>query len=128
MSSKTVRDYMSTKIHSIRAGETAHVADSLMEKHGVRHLPVLDGGKLVGVISDRDIKSAVAGGGDPRKLIIENICAPLPYVATASTPLAAVAKEMAAQHIGSTVIVDDDEKAVGIFTASDALRALSELA
>jgi len=128
MSRKTIADYMSTEIHSVRAGETAHTADVLMKKHSVRHLPVKDGGELVGVISDRDVKAAMAGGRDPRKVVIEAICAPLPYVAKPDTLLADVAREMAAQHIGSTVVVDDAGKAVGIFTASDALRALSDLA
>ena len=55
-----VRDVMQTKLHTVTPVTTLPEALRLTSERGVRHLPVLDGDRLVGILSDRDLKRAMA--------------------------------------------------------------------
>ena len=54
--SLTVRDVMATSLVTVRPRETARHAYRLMRDHRFRHLPVVEDGRLVGVLSDRDLR------------------------------------------------------------------------
>lgn len=105
----------------------ANVKDSagLDEKqHKIRHLPVLHGGKLRGVISDRDLKMAFSiRGVDPSTTTIEEIAVEDPFTIEPNAKLDDVVRIMAEKRIGSALVVDN-HKLVGIFTTTDALRTL----
>jgi acetoin utilization protein AcuB len=51
----TIQKYMTPTPHTIGQEQTLQVAHDVMREHGVRHLPVLEGGKLVGLLSQRDL-------------------------------------------------------------------------
>jgi acetoin utilization protein AcuB len=121
----TVGSYMTKTPHTIGADQTLKVARQLMSDHHVRHLPVLHGGELVGVLSEREVRSFEALPGSSL-LTVEEAMVPDAYVTPASAPLDTVAGEMATRRLGSAVVVDDTAKVVGVFTAVDALRALSD--
>lgn len=99
-------------------------AQALMVRHGIRHLPIVDQGDLVGIVSDRDLTVAERFC-DPGSTPLERVMTTEPYFALPSTPLQEVAKTMAKERIGAAVIVDGG-RIVGVFTAVDALRALGE--
>ncbi len=92
-----------------------------MEELSIRHLPVLELDRLVGIVSDRDLKAAAARGSNPP--VSEIMCKDV-YVVTSTTPLADVANDMADGKFGSAVVVDAIGKVIGIFTTTDALRIL----
>jgi acetoin utilization protein AcuB len=122
----TVSEYMTASPHSIGAEQTLSRARTVMLELGVRHLPVLHGGKLVGVVSDRDVRVVEAlEGVDLKHVIVSDAMSAEVYSVAASTPLAEVASEMAEKRLGSALIVKDG-KVVGIFTTVDACRALAE--
>jgi acetoin utilization protein AcuB len=121
----TVGSYMTRAPHTIGAEQTLKVARQLMSDHHVRHLPVLHGGELVGVLSEREVRSFEALPGSSL-LTVEEAMVPDAYVTAASAPLDTVAGEMASRRLGSAVVVDDASNVVGVFTAVDALRALSD--
>lgn len=100
----------------------------LMERHGIRHLPVVRGDAVVGIVSDRDVR-LVAGLTAAEKLQVRagDIMATEPMTVQATTPLEDVAYQMASQKIGSVIVNEDDGKLLGIFTAIDALNALVEI-
>ena len=50
-----IRDVMSQPVHTLTADHTAQDAALLMSRHGIRHLPVTEGGKVVGIVSQRDL-------------------------------------------------------------------------
>lgn len=102
---------------------------ALMERHGIRHLPILRGGAVVGLVSERDVR-LVSGLTAAEKLQVRagDIMATQPLVVTASMPLDEVASAMSRQKVGSAIVNDDDGRFVGIFTAVDALNALVEIA
>lgn len=115
--------YMTPCPLTIQRDATIATAGELMKRYGIRHLPVLDGPDLVGVVSDRDLTVAERVG--PAGVAIGDIMSPEPYVAVPSTPLAEVADEMARQKYGAAVIIDRGN-VVGVFTVIDALRAIAE--
>lgn len=117
--------YMTPCPHTVRRDETLAVAREHMVRYGIRHLPVLDDGDLVGILSDRELAVAERVGRDEVGLTVGDLMTPDPYIALPSTPLAEVAGEMAHKKYGAAVIVDRGN-VVGVFTPIDALRAIAE--
>jgi acetoin utilization protein AcuB len=124
----SIADFMTPGPHSIGRDQSLAAAHRLMREHRIRHLPVLDGGKLVGVISDRDLHLAeTLKDVDAERVPVEDAMTPSPYWVGPATPLAVVAREMAEQKIGSAVVIDG-KRIAGVFTVTDALRALADYA
>ena len=102
-------------------------AHKMMHDHAFRHLPVLHGGQLVGMVTDRDLKLIeTLKDVDPEKVPVEDAMSTQVYAVPPETPLDEVASEMAAHKYGSAVVMQNG-KVVGIFTTVDACRALAEL-
>lgn len=123
----TVQKYMTYVPKSIGFDQTLSQARDYMNKLHVRHLPVLKGGQLVGVITDRDI-SLVLGFNDTdaKTLKVEEAYTPDPYFTTPTAPLNEVVALMAEKKYGCAIVVDNGNL-VGIFTEVDAYKALVEL-
>lgn len=122
-----VQAYMSALPHSIGFDQSLEKAEELMEDNRIRHLPVLKGGKLLGVLSDRDIRIARSFTDlDLTNVKAEDIMVDAPYTVAPETPVARVAREMAENKYGSAIVLQK-EKVVGIFTAIDGLKALADL-
>lgn len=100
-------------------------AQSFMKECGIRHLPVIEGGRIIGVVSDRDLNKAVNFVG-PGDLLVEDVMVPDPYSVDKSTPLSQVVKVMADRRYGCAIVKDESEQVIGIFTTTDALRLLSQ--
>lgn len=103
-------------------------AQDRMSANNIRHLLVTRDDHLVGVLSSRDITFALAlPGVKPEKLTVTNAMATEPFTCGPKASLAEVCKEMEAHRYGCAVIVDEG-LVVGIFTTTDALRAVRALA
>ena len=123
----TVRDYMTPHPFTIGLQQTMERAHEMMREHRLRHLPVLDGGELVGIVTERDLHLIeTLKDTNPREVTVEEAMTPEPWTVTPDTPIAQVAAEMAAQRYGAAIVVDDYGRVQGIFTTVDALRALVE--
>ena len=123
----SISKYMTTLPHTIGADQSLVKANQMMSELRVRHLPVLSGGTLVGVLSDRDVKLVESFKDvDPANVKVEEAFSPEPYIATPSSSLAEVCAEMARHKYGCALICDN-HKLVGIFTWVDALNAFNEL-
>jgi acetoin utilization protein AcuB len=128
---RTVGAWMTKQVHTIGDDQTLAVARERMHHHDVRHLPVLHGGHLVGVVSTRDIAMVEALPGiDITKVTVDEAMAEEPYAVTSDTSLSRVAANMAERKIGTAIVVADrdGDQVVGVFTTTDALRALATLA
>lgn len=122
-----ISHYMTPHPHSIGSDQSLATAAGLMREHHIRHLPVLEGQKLTGMLSDRDLKFAMSFQGcDAQKVLVSEVATEEVYTAAPNTPLDAVLRSMSAGKIGSAVIMDNG-KLVGIFTAVDAIEAFEEL-
>lgn len=122
-----VSKYMTTNPHTVRPSLTLAEAMQLMREHQIRHLPVLDGGQLVGMLSERDIRIIESFKGvDPTKTLVEDAMEQQVYAVRPGAPLDEVVSEMASKKYGSAVVMQN-LNVVGIFTVVDALNAISEL-
>jgi acetoin utilization protein AcuB len=129
--SSTVAAWMTAQVHTIGDDQTLAEARERMHHHDVRHLPVLHGGHLVGVVSNRDIALVESlPGVDITRVTVDEAMAEEPWTVTADTALAQVAAVMAERKLGTAIVVDsrDGDQVVGVFTTTDALRALATLA
>jgi len=123
----TIQKYMTTMPHTVGAEQTLTKAEGFMREYKIRHLPVLKGGKLVGILTDRDIALVESlSGVDPKKITVDEAFSPEPYFTTPDAKLDEVVSIMAEKKYGC-VLVQDNKKLVGIFTWVDALNAMSEL-
>jgi len=120
----TVADYMTPGPHTIGREQSLVAAKQMMQKSHVRHLPVLHGGKLVGVLSDRELAAIETLPGS-KQLTVEDAMVPDVFMTSADASLATVAGDMARLRLGSAIVLKDDH-VVGVFTAVDALRALAD--
>jgi acetoin utilization protein AcuB len=127
MPSPIVERYMSAPPVTIAPERTLAEAHRLMREHGIRHLPVVDGGRLVGLLSQRDLYLLeTLASVDPAAETVGEAMSAEPYAVAPDAPLERVAATMAERRIGSAVVLDDGA-VVGLFTTTDALRALTVL-
>jgi acetoin utilization protein AcuB len=123
----TLQKYMTVLPHTIGKDQTLAHAEDLMHEYRVRHLPVLDAGQLVGILTDRDIKLVETFKDvEADKVKVEEAYSPDPYITSPSALLSEVCDQMVAKKYGCVLVVDN-KKLVGIFTWVDALKAFSEL-
>lgn len=122
----TVQKFMTPMPHTIGKDMKIDTAFDMMREHRIRHLPVQDGGHLVGIVTDRDLKFA-SSFKDAGSLTVADIMMPDPYKVKPETPMDRVAFEMADHKYGCAVIEQENHKVVGILTATDALRILGEM-
>ena len=121
-----IEKFMSTLPHTINEDMPVSKAMSMMREYRIRHLPVESGGKLVGVVSDGDIKLA-ASFTHAEELVMEDVMTPEPYTIPPHTPIDKVVLNMAEHKYGCAIIKQENGKVVGIFTANDGLRVLGEI-
>ena len=127
MHNKPIAAFMTRVAYQIGHDTSVVDAHHRMQELGVRHLPVMKGSKLVGIVSERDLASLVAISDEhPSQLQVANAMTENPYIASSSTPIAEVARAMADHKYGAVVIVDDGD-VQGIFTTTDGMRVLADL-
>lgn len=123
----TVMKYMTMMPHSINSDQTINTAHNMMKENQIRHLPVLVSGQISGIVSDRDLKLAMSiRGVEATKTTVEEVATSDVFLVKPDAKLDDVVKTMADKKIGSVLVVDH-HRLVGIFTTSDALKALNEL-
>ncbi len=123
-----ITDIMTPCPNTIESHKCVGDAKQIMEIGGIRHLPVVEEGDLIGVLSEREVQLAEivekAMGGMPR---VGEICKRDPHIVFDDTPLSEIAAQMAERKIDCTLIADKNAGLVGIFTTVDACRSIQIL-
>jgi acetoin utilization protein AcuB len=112
----------------VEVDDTAAKMERMMDEHSIRHLPVQEKGKVIGIVSERDLHHHVkreAPGSEKDTIRARHIMVPHPYIVPFRAPLNEVVSEMAKRRIGS-VIVQRQGKLAGILSAIDVCRILGE--
>jgi len=132
-----IRDWMQHPVHHVKPLDSIAHARAVLEEHRVNQLPVLVDGRLVGILTDRDLRDAFPSVFDTgmmnpgsrrepsrapddirvREVMTENVLTLPP-----DAPLIDAARLMRRQRMGSIPVVEKD-RVVGILTRSDLLDA-----
>jgi len=124
-----VKDSMTREVVTLSPEDTAKTALALCRERRIRHLPVLEEGRLVGIASDRDFRAAAPPLGDPGRaaalaeIRVGEVMAREVVTAVADDPIEQAANTMRERRIGCLPVVEGGEL-VGIITASDVMDAL----
>ena len=126
-----VRDIMRTPVVTIQSDTTLPEAIRLAAQRGIRHLPVLEEGKLVGLVSDRDLKRAMASSATSLevheltylldKVRVREIMARAVITITPLFPIEEAARLMVQERIGALPVTEAGDL-VGIVTETDLLE------
>jgi len=121
----------------IRLGDPVSDARKMLSKHGVGHLPVVDGSRPVGMVSSSDLLRLIfdAGNGEPE---VSDALLDMDFSIgqVMSSDLVSVASDQSVRHtatlmreadVHSAVVVDDDGELAGIVTVTDLLGLLLDL-
>lgn len=120
-------DVMTREVHSVGKSQPLSVAHALMRKHRLRHLPVLDRGKLVGLLSQRDLYFLESLDGiELAETLVEEAMSQDVYRVSPRARLRDVTRKMTQEKYGCAVVMEGS-KVAGIFTTTDALRTLEAL-
>jgi acetoin utilization protein AcuB len=105
--------------------QTLAEAKRRMSELNVRHLPVLEGERLVGILSDRDVALASGVGATLEATSVGTAMTAGPYAVGPEEPLVSVLAAMWRQNVGSALVVKGAQ-VVGVFTMMDAVRLLGQ--
>lgn len=132
-----VGDIMTTDLVTLYAEDNLERVEEGMERFGIRHLPVVDDGKLVGLVSHRDVLRVAVSILDPTRVVreqhqremvlVQNIMSTELTTASPQMPVTKAARLLHEQKIGCLPIVKDDGTLLGIVTESDFLQLVSSL-
>ncbi len=124
-----VRDIMTSPVVAISPDISLQDAYRTMQEKGIRHLPVVEGSALVGVITDRDLRlatSALAPTPFPPGSRVSAVMCKTPFTADPSDPVEDAARIMREKKIGCLPVTDNGRLA-GIVTGLDLLDALMRM-
>jgi len=136
MRHKAVREIMANNPIALSQNEYLDLAKDIMTLSRIRHFPVVDGGKLVGVVSQRDLFRASLGSvmqyGERtqneflRTILVKEIMSHPPVTISPEAPIKEAAHLMIDRKIGCLPVMEA-EKLVGLITETDLLKELLEV-
>jgi CBS domain-containing protein len=129
-----VRDLMTTRVATVARNDSLGVADDIMEARKIRHLPVVEEGRLVGMLTQRDVfhaglSNAVGFGEKARKeflktVLVKEAMADEVFTIEPNAGIQEAARKMLEAKVGCLPVVDGG-KLVGILTETDLLRVIA---
>lgn len=125
MTARQVQEWMTPNPVAVLPTTRVPEAYALMEERRVRRLPVVEGGKLVGIVTLGDLRRVNADVGSPEaaKMRVEAVMTRDPYTVAPETTLRDAAKVMLKHKVSGLPVMRGDE-VVGMITESDIFRAV----
>lgn len=116
-----VRDCMTTTVHTANPDDPLATVREAFRRRLIRQLPVLAAGRVIGIVTDRDVR------GEPSDTrTVDAVMTPNPATVTPETPVERAAAILRERKFGALPVVDEG-KLVGIVSESDLLDALTKL-
>lgn len=133
-----IRDWMTKNVITVTPGVSMMKASRMMKEHDVRRLPVVDDdGRLLGIVSDRDVKEASPSKAttlDMHELYyllseikVKDIMTRNPISMRGDDSMEQAALVMVDKHFGAIPIVDESGKVTGIITDSDIFKVFIKI-
>ena len=117
-----VSECMTSKVETVRADQTVQEAANFMLQADAGSIPVVDGDRLIGMITDRDIAvRGIAKGNGPDTLVRELMTDDL-IVARADDDIEEVARKMSSAQVRRLPVIDSEERLCGIVSLGDLAR------
>jgi CBS domain-containing protein len=115
-----IGELMTQGLETIEAEATLRAAAERMRSYGIGALPVMDGGQLVGMVTDRDITvRATAAGKDPNRTRVREAMTHAVITCDADAPLTEAEHLMEEKAVRRLVVLDAYKKPVGLISLDD---------
>jgi CBS domain-containing protein len=115
-----IGELMTKNLETIEAGEPVRVAALRMRTCNIGSLPVVEGGQLVGMLTDRDITvRSAALGQDPNKTLVREVMTSVVITCKAGETLEVAEQLMEEKMVRRLVVVDEERTPVGILSLDD---------
>jgi acetoin utilization protein AcuB len=133
-----ITPYIHRAVVTVKPGESVLHARELLERHRINQLPVVEHGRVVGIVTDRDLRDVFPSSleytlprpprhmVDPDRVRVGDVMSPHVFSLGVDDSLREAAGLLRCQRIGAVPILDDESRLCGILTRSDLLRALEE--
>lgn len=129
-----VSKWMTKAVKTVQVGQKLSDVSAAMQQGGFHHMPVVEGNRLVGILSSTDLlRVSYAYGVDPRQTtaVLDDTVTVAelmndPITVGAQAPLRDAVDLLADGRFHAVPVVDDQQHIVGIFTTTDAMRLLAE--
>ena len=128
-----VKEWMSRGLITVAPNATLDEALKLMETNKIRRLPVVDGGKLVGIVTERDLMKVSPSPATTlskyelnyilEKIIIKDIMSKKLYTINQNSTIEEAALILFNEKIGGIPVVEDSGAIVGVITETDLFKA-----
>jgi acetoin utilization protein AcuB len=132
-----VKNWMSKNVITIEESDAMQDAMRLLKEHGIRRLPVMDKDRLVGIVTDRDLKKASASDAtslEVHELLylltqvkVKDIMTKDPITVPPDYTVEETAQVLLGNKISGVPVVDPGGKVIGIITQTDLFRVLISL-
>ncbi len=117
---------MTAPVVTIGPRDGVDTARQLLSRHNFRHLPVTEGGRLVGIIAASDLRGAAAGDS-PGSALVSDVMTTNLLTAAPETTIEQAAMLMVDNKISAVPVVNAEDEVIGILTATDILNVLLEV-
>lgn len=133
---KTVRDIMITEVTTLQRNDSLQLVKDTMTLGRVRHFPVMDDGKVVGVVSQRDLYKASLGSvmkyGEKAQraflegIVVKEVMSDPPITIAPHASVQEAARLMMEKKVGCLPVLEGSQL-VGIVTETDMLKLVAEM-
>jgi CBS domain-containing protein len=124
----SVADFMTKDLVTVRESDDLALAESLLRLGGIRHLPVVKEGRLVGLLTQRDVlRSGQSGRPAARTLLVSEIMTRELTTVRPAMALSQAARLMLERKFGCLPVCDEEGRLVGIVTEADFVRFAADM-
>ena len=122
------RDVMTREVATVDGGSSVGSALTLMRQRGVRHLPITEHGRFVGLVDDRLVTRALLTGSDRDEALeqpVEQVMTRYVPQTGPDTKVTRVSKLLRSSRSDAVVVVDSEDRLLGLITLVDVVGAVA---